>query len=374
MNGVVKNKKSLALIMIITVAAAAVMGISISSCQKEETINIGAILSITGPGSQSGGDLRDAMLLAVEEINSRGGLNRKKIKLIIEDSQSKAQVGKDAFNKIEAAYHPVLFISNMSSVSISLTPMAEQEDVVLVGLVVSAEEFTGQSEWIFRYYTTAETEVSLLLNILSDLKVNLLGMLYLNDDYGRSVSEKMKEGFEWTGGKVVQEAFEPGESDFKGHIEKLKISEAITTVGFVSHLMNILKRLKDEDYEGPVLTTSPGSAASIRKLPEANGLYLAAPVIYNPNFLFAQAAREKYEAKYSKAFNHWAANGYDFINILAGLLEDKEVSRKSVKRVLEAGCIYSGVFGTLNVQPGEHNITIPLHPAQIVDGEIKYLR
>ena len=36
MNGSVKNKKSLALIMIITIVAAAVMGISISSCQKKD--------------------------------------------------------------------------------------------------------------------------------------------------------------------------------------------------------------------------------------------------------------------------------------------------------------------------------------------------
>jgi len=342
MNGSVKNKKSFALIMIIAVAAVAVMSISIYSCQKEETIKIGAILSITGPGFQSGGDLRDAMLLVVEEINSRGGLNRKKIKLIIEDSQSKAQVGKDAFTKIEAAYHPVLYISNLSSISISLAPIAEQEDVVLVGLVVSAPKFTGQSDWVFRYYTTAETEVSPLLNILSDLKVNELGMLYLTDDYGRSVSEKMKEGFERTGGKVVQEAFEMGESDFKGHIEKLRKSEAIITVGFTTHLKNIIKQLKDEGYEGPVLTTNTGSSASIRNLPEANELYLAAPIIYNPNFLFAQAARENYEAKYSKSYNHFAASGYDFIKILSGLLEDKEVSRESVKNVLEAGFIFSG--------------------------------
>ena len=40
MNGLVKNKKSLALIMIITVAAAAVMGISISSCQKKDAENL----------------------------------------------------------------------------------------------------------------------------------------------------------------------------------------------------------------------------------------------------------------------------------------------------------------------------------------------
>jgi len=53
---------------------------------------------------------------------------------------------------------------------------------------------------------------------------------------------------------------------------------------------------------------------------------------------------------------------------------DKEVSRESVKNLLEGGFMYHGVFGELDVKPGEHDITFPLHPAQIVDGKLKYLR
>jgi len=115
MNGSVKNKKSLALIMIITIVAAAVMGISISSCQKEETIKIAAVLSLTGPGQYSGVEVRDGMLLVVDEINSRGGINGKEIELIIEDHKTNPEEGKEAFDKIERTHHPVLYLSTQSS-------------------------------------------------------------------------------------------------------------------------------------------------------------------------------------------------------------------------------------------------------------------
>jgi len=36
--------------------------------------------------------------------------------------------------------------------------------------------------------------------------------------------------------------------------------------------------------------------------------------------------------------------------------------------------VYSGVFGTLNKKNGEHDIGFPLHPAQIIAGELEYLR
>ncbi|MDY7031654.1 MAG: hypothetical protein SVY10_07060 [Thermodesulfobacteriota bacterium] len=112
----------------------------------------------------------------------------------------------------------------------------------------------------------------------------------------------------------------------------------------------------------------------IKEMPEIAGVYLAAPIIYNPNFLFAKEVHKKYEALYKKPLSHQAAKGYDFMKLLAGLLEDEEVSRENVKRLLEEGFIYPGVFGDLDVKPGEHDISLPLHPAQIIDDKVKYLR
>jgi branched-chain amino acid transport system substrate-binding protein len=62
------------------------------------------------------------------------------------------------------------------------------------------------------------------------------------------------------------------------------------------------------------------------------------------------------------------------IILRTSLLEGKDISRENVKDLLEKGVIYPGVFGDIHVKPGEHNISFPLYPAQIVDGEVKYLR
>jgi ABC-type branched-subunit amino acid transport system substrate-binding protein len=101
---------------------------------------------------------------------------------------------------------------------------------------------------------------------------------------------------------------------------------------------------------------------------------VSAPTVYNPKYLFAKEFMEKYGSRYNKPFNHYAANGYDMLKLLAGLLEDKEISRQSVRNLLEEGFIYSGVFGTLDIKPGERDLNFPLYPAQIVDGRVKYLR
>ena len=186
------------------------------------------------------------MILAVDEINSWGGVNGREMELIIEDSKTNPEEGKKAFHKIEAAHHPVLYVSTTSSVSMALGPLAEKNKVVLVGLVVTTPELTKQKEWIFRYYLSAENEVSPILSVLERLKVKKLGILYLNDSFGRSIFELLKEKFERNGGTVTYEKFETNTSDFKKKITQLKNMEAIYTVGFVYHYSDILRQLKEE--------------------------------------------------------------------------------------------------------------------------------
>ena len=364
----------MAIIIAVVVVVAVLTVFFVLQGVKTETITIGAVLSFTGPGKVAGGPVRNGMLLAVDEINSWGGINGKKIKLIIEDSETNPQEGKEAFNRIEATYHPLLYVSTLSSVSLALAPLAEENEVVLVGLATVASALTKQKAWVYRYWVTAEAEVQSILPILRDLKVKKLGILYLNDEYGTSVFKLLKQEFERTGGTVRGEAFELKESYFKEQTAQLKAMEAICAVGYSSQVGKALKRLREEKFTGFILGPSGIVRPSIIAMPEANGLYVPAPIIYNPNFLFAKEVKEKYEDKYGMPFNHIAASGYDFLKLLAGLLEDKEVSRHSVKTLLDEGFIYPGVFGDLTVKPGQHDITFPLHPARIVDGEVKFLR
>lgn len=351
---------------------AAVLALFLMLRLKEDTIKIGAIIPLSGPAWHHQ-DVRDSMLLAAEEINFWGGVNGRKIELIIEDSKTDQEEAKKAFNKIETTHHPVLYISSLSSVSMALAPLAGENEVVLVGLVAVTPKLKEQNEWVFKYFTSPEIEVPPILKILQELNIKNLGVLYLNDDYGTSVFQLLKKEFEKIGRKVQSENFGKGCYDFKENISKLKDTEAIFTVGFASHLKNVFRQLREEDFNGYILGPSSATWPPIRSMTEANGVYVSAPIIYNQNNIFAKEAKEKYEKKYNKTFNHYAANGYDIIKILAGLLQDKEISRGSIKSLLEGGFIYSGLFGDIDMKPGEHSINFPLFPAQIIDGEVKYM-
>lgn len=376
MNETLKNKVGFGrrgiIVTVVVVVIVAVLAIFVVlQATKKEPIKIGAIVSLSGPAAALV-DLRDGLLLAVDEVNSWGGINSRKIELIVEDSKSNPEEGKKAFSRIEADHRPLLYVATISSVSIALAPLAEENKVVLAGLVVATPRLTKQNQWCFKYYSSAHDIVQSTLYILRHLKVRRLGVLYQDDEFGVNIFKLFREEFKRTGGTIISESFKVQPLDIKGKIIKLKDTEAIYIVAFSKPTKQIIGQLKRINYDGFILGSS--SAINLRTTPEANGVYLPAPIIYNPDYPFAKEVKKKYEVRYGKAFNQFAGIGYDFVKLLAGLLEDKEITRESVRNILEGGFIYPGVFGNIDVKRGQRNITFPLHPAQIIDGKVKYLR
>jgi len=359
------------IIAVIVVAAVVAAGLLFQGREKE-TIKIGTIISLTGSGSHLV-DLRDAMLMAADEINSRGGVNGRKIELLIEDSKTNPDEAKKAFERIEnGSKKPLIYLSTHSSIGKALAPFAAKYQVVLVGANTSAPEFIESNKWVFRHFFTAGEEARMAQQMLSDLKVQSLGILYLDDPYGNSVLAALEKNLAGQGVKVIKSAFNKDVKDLTPQLEAMQDLQCIYIIGFTKQIAIAINQLRQINYPGIILTPSGGANPKITKMPLAEGVYIAAPIVYNPNYPFAKEFRKKFEAKYQKPFSHQAANGYDFVKIFAGLIEDQELSRQNIKHILDQGFMYSGVLGDQVLAPGGQEIIFPLHPARIENGKIKY--
>ncbi len=339
-----------------------------------ETIKIGVPFPITGAASDIGIQMRDGMQLAVDEINSRGGINGRLIELIVVDNETNLEKIKKDFLEIEETHAPLMYISSLSSMSTVVSPLAEENEVVLIAIGATAPGVTKQKEWTYRYFPTAGDEVIPIMRILKDFNVNNLGILYQDDEFGRSVLVAVETEFKNDEGTISKEPFAPDAVSYKDQIVKLQNEDAIVIIAWPEHVELILKQIREVDYQGHIIGSSDAATPSVFNMPEANGVYLATPAIYDSNFLFASKVSEKFESKYNKQFDHWAGNGYDFIRILDGLLENEELSRENVKNILDGGFSYSGVFGSVDVLPGEHDMSFPLFPSKVVDGKLEFRR
>ncbi len=328
----------------ISLLAALAMGallltVSCSKTNPLETIKIGAIIPLSGPASQHVVFV-EAMELAIEEINSTGGINGRKLEMITEDSKTDPEEGKKAFEQIEKDQRPLLFVSTTSVVSLALAPLAEKSKVVLTGMAVANPTLTDNRQWVFKYYVSPKHEAKPILDILKQLKIKKLASLYQDDAFGSSHHLAIKTSFEQNSGTVTSIPFQAKSPKFAANIKNILNQEAVYISGFVKVVGKAVTELRSNNFGGIILTHSGATSLLSNSQPDLktklNDVYLAAPIIYNPDYAYARQAKEKYEAKYDNDFTHQAANGYDFIKILASLLNGHELTRNNVRKLLNS--------------------------------------
>ena len=92
--------------IIIVVALVVVLSLPADKTDDLSSITIVANLPITGPGSGIGIEERDGLQLAVDQLNSSGGINDRNIELIIVDNETDLDKAKELFLETEQAHEP----------------------------------------------------------------------------------------------------------------------------------------------------------------------------------------------------------------------------------------------------------------------------
>ncbi|MBU0665159.1 MAG: ABC transporter substrate-binding protein [Proteobacteria bacterium] len=345
---------------------------SVSCSSQKEPVKIGAILSLTGPGFYLQ-EFRNGMEMAADDINRTGGINGHKIELIVEDSKTTPEGGKAAFQKLEKEHNPLFYVVNMSSIAMATRDMAEEAKVPLIAAPTAAKNLLSGKEWIFRYWVTAQDETPPITNILNKLNVNRLGVIYLDDPYGKSLFQQLEEDSSGKNRSIIGVSFPSNTKDFETQIKEVQETDAIYIGGFASHISMILTQIRATGYSGHLLATSGAADTSARKNPAFEGVYLASPMIYNQAYPYTKELSEKYTSAYHLPLSHYAATGYDIVKLVAGLLSGQELSRENVKKLLEQGYNFPGSMGDIRVVPGSHEINFQLYPAQIRQEKIHFL-
>ena len=117
--------------------------------QKE--IAIGAILPLTGDGAKYGESARNAIELALSELNAAGGINGVTVRVILEDSEGVQQKGVSAFQKLTALDRvPAVIGGLFSSVTRAMAPVANHSKVVILSPTSSNPEITDAGDYVFR--------------------------------------------------------------------------------------------------------------------------------------------------------------------------------------------------------------------------------
>lgn len=326
--------------------------------KSQDTIKIGWISDLTGPVAKYGA--YEAGMLAVEDINNAGGINGKKLVLIVEDGKCNSKAAVDAANKlINIDKVKIIIGGHCTPESAAIAPIAEKNKIIMLASITSSPVLTNMGDYIFRTSPISTVQSSILANFsYNKLKIKKIAIIYEQTDYARPIAEKLKDEFLNLGGKVlIFESFSPGTTDFRTILEKVK-NEKVDAIFFDPQspdaTYNFMKQIKEINIKIQLLGNDVTSnKLIIDKIPESfEGFILAIPN-FNENNLKTKEFIERYKNKYnvdSIPQDIWTAESYDGVIIVGDMLKKcGETNPDCMKDFLYGLKNYQGVSGTFSI-------------------------
>ncbi len=342
------------------------------SSDSSREVTIVAILPLTGTSSYLV-EIEDAMALVVEELNRWGGINGMRIRLVVEDCASSPEMAVERLVEAEERYHPLAVLTATRGAATPMSAIAEEKGVLLISIGATGEELTADKDWIFRYYVSPSGEADNALQVLDTLNVSSLGILHLDDAYGNPIANQLAEGFQSVGGAVTSYDFEANRTEFSDGVDSVMETEAVFAVALRHQFPAILEELNASGYPGHVICAVEASIPDMWGLQAAQGCYVSAPIMYGSGATVDTEFLTDFEDRFGRQLTHQGAIGADAIRLIWGLLSDTDVTRETLKNLLNAGYVHSGILGVVTVDQGVHNADVAVYPALIEEGELKYL-
>ena len=231
-----------------------IASMSLSSYAADNTIKVGVVLPLTGEQAKFGEIEKNSFLMALDAVNESGGVNGKKIELIIEDDTGKPDIGRSAVEKLIYKDNVVALTGGYSSsVAFAMCQVAQQRKVPFLVTTGSADRITEQN-WnqVFRIAPPVSEYPSALESFLKEVvKAETVAVLYENTLFGQSGSKEFVEQCPAWGLKVLtKEGYEAGAVDFKPLLVKVKSAKP-DLVYMISYLMDsglLMRQSKELDF------------------------------------------------------------------------------------------------------------------------------
>lgn len=224
-----------------------------SGATAGDTIKIGLVASLNGDLLPWGQDSEKGALLAVEEINAAGGIGGKKIELIRQDSNSKAEEGKTAAEKLVSDGVIGVLGEVASGITMQIKEVTVPKGVPLVAIGATNPKVTAENAQgkVFRVCYTDDLQGPVMAKFAYDF-LGLRNVGVMTDQaqpYSQGLSKSFIEAFKNLGGKIVDEqSYESKQTQFRAQITamKSKAPQGIFISGYFTEVGPMARQIRDQ--------------------------------------------------------------------------------------------------------------------------------
>ena len=320
-----------------------------------QPIKIFGLVELSGTGATSGTNFNDGVRLAVKEINAAGGILRRKVDYIYNDTQSQPQIAKAlAVKAIDDGAYVVMGPVFSGSILVSMAETRRAEIPNFTG--GEAANITQQGNpYVFRTSFTQSTAMPKLARYIKDtVKAKSVAMVWVNNDFGKGGRDSMSKALEAQGIKVAADiSTDPGQVDFSAAVLKVKQSNADAVFVYTNEeeSARALRELKKQGYDKPIIgeTTLTGQKVIELAGDAANGAIAHVGLTVDAPQPGIKAFDEKFQKEYKYKSDHNGMKGYTGMYVVKAITERiKKFDGKEFAKTLHGATIkvkdYPGVL------------------------------
>ena len=332
-------------------------------------ILIGTITDLSGVTAVQGVNNANAVRLAFDEVNEKGGINGRKIHYIVEDSQYQVPRAVQAINKLINNDGVFMTIEDGGTPMNNATfPMAIEKNVPkLLPLSAARSMYEPFNRLKFSQYSSYVDQMRAGVKYFVEQRgKKAVCAMYQDTDFGKDVFAGAQMQTEAMGMKIVATtAHKPTDTDFTAAIAKLREAncDLITMGTIVRDSTLIIATVKKLGWNVDLLGQVASYDTAIAEAPGnvAEGFYSMSPSLYahpDDQRPAIKAFAQKYKAKYGFEVNYLGEMGYTSAQIAIEALNraGRDLTVDSLVKAMESIQDFHDLFGgTYSFSPTNHH-------------------
>ena len=215
---------------------------------QAQTLKFGLAMPLTGSQSSFGKDQIKAAEWAVADINAKGGVNGKKLEMIVLDTQGDATLGINAVNRLVNVDKVPVFVTGWSAVVKAVAPIANREKVLELSIGANSPDIAKLGDYVYTAFPLADVDIAAVADYtFKTLAKKRVAVIYINNETGIEAAKVYRTQFEKSGGQIVAyETYDPKATDFTGALLKVRAAnpEMIHLHGLVAEMPLVIAQMR----------------------------------------------------------------------------------------------------------------------------------
>ncbi|MBW1996265.1 MAG: ABC transporter substrate-binding protein, partial [Deltaproteobacteria bacterium] len=343
-----------------------------------EPIKIAGIFALTGRAAHIGTAQRDAVIIAIDEANEAGGVNGRRLELVMADTESSPTKAVMALKKVLESEDVVAIIGpTTTGTAMAMRGFIEKAKIpafmhsggdVILQAPLNRKDPKSLPRWTFKSPYRAAHAMGKICQYAAKKGIKKIGFLYSNEGFGKDGLKNVKVQAPRYGIKIIsQEAFEPKDVDMTAQLTRINAKGVDAIIAWtVGPPMGIIpKNAKQLGIQVPLFECHGAGDPIFWKVAGEAGEGVMMPstkIVVADQLPDSDIQKKKllsYIEAYRKRFNRepgtMVAYGADAAYIVVEAIKKVGPDRAKIRDAIENTRGYVGLSGIYNLSADDHN-------------------